>query len=181
MSIASVKQPGPEPSYHHLVRRTVEACQLAKEAASAAAEGIATGSSLLLASIRQREKELDTLDMEIDDGVTTTITQVADSEARELLACMKFMISLQRIGDLLLSFANSAQSASGRLEPQDTRDLTKMATLLTKMLTDVGDAFSRRDVKKEVEVLSADRAMHRWRHLLLMWHIRKAYNTTNQY
>ena len=62
MSIASVKQPGPEPSYHHLVRRTVEACQLAKEAASAAVEGIATGSSRLLASIRQREKELDTLD-----------------------------------------------------------------------------------------------------------------------
>ncbi|PYX98312.1 MAG: hypothetical protein DMG71_00645 [Acidobacteria bacterium] len=179
MSIASVKQPGPEPSYHHLVRRTVEACQLAKEAASAAAEGIATGSSRLLAS-SQREKELDTLDMEIDDGVTTTITQVADSEARELLACMKFMISLERIGDLLLSFANSAQSASGRLEPQDTRDLTKMATLLEKMLTDVGDAFSRRDVKKAVEVLRADAAIDRLRNLVFMRHIENPENIPHQ-
>ena len=180
MSTATIKQPAPEPSYPHLVRRTVEACQVAKEAASAAAEGIATGSSVLFASIRQREKELDTLDMEIDDGVTTAITQVADSEARELLACMKFMISLERIGDLLLSFANSAQSANGRLEPQDTRDLTKMATLLEKMLTDVGDAFSRRDVKKAVEVLRADAAIDRLRNLVFMRHTENPENIPHQ-
>ena len=180
MSTATIKQPAPEPSYPHLVRRTAEACQVAKEAASAAAEGIATGSSVLFASIRKREKELDNLDMEIDDGVTTAITQVADSEARELLACMKFMISLERIGDLLLSFANSAQSASGRLEPQDTRDLTKMATLLEKMLTDVGDAFSRRDVKKAVEVLRADAAIDRLRNLVFMRHIENPENAAHQ-
>ena len=180
MSTASIKQPAPEPYYQHLVRRTVEACQVAKEAASAAAEGIATGSSVLLASIRQREKELDTLDMEIDDGVTIAITQVGESEARELLACMKFMISLERIGDLLLSFANSAQSASGRLEPQDTRDLTKMATLLEKMLTDIGDAFSRRDVKKAVEVLRTDAEIDRLRNLVFMRHIENPENIPHQ-
>jgi phosphate transport system protein len=180
MSTATINQPAPEPSYPHLVRRTVEACQIAKEAASAAAEGIATGSSVLLASIRQREKELDTLDMEIDEGVTAAITQVADSEARELLASMKFMISLERIGDLLLSFANSAQSASGRLEPQDTRDLTKMATLLEKMLTDVGDAFSRRDVKKAVEVLRTDAEIDRLRNLVFMRHIENPENIPHQ-
>jgi len=54
--------------YAQLIRRTVEACQVAKEAAAAAAEGIATRSSTLLNSIRQREKELDTLDREIVDS-----------------------------------------------------------------------------------------------------------------
>jgi len=58
-----------------------------------------------LNTLREREKELDRLDMEIDAGVTQVVTQVSDAEARELLACMKFMISLERIGDLLLSFA----------------------------------------------------------------------------
>ena len=116
---------------------------MAKEAAGAAAEGIATGSSVLLNSLRQRERELDTLDLEIDNGVTTAITEVGPAEARELLACMKFMIGLERIGDLLLSFANSAQSVSGRIDSEDTRDLTQMATILEKMLTDCGDAFSR--------------------------------------
>ena len=144
------KSQNPEPAHHYIVRRTVEACHMAKEAAGAAAEGIATGSSALLGSLRQRERELDTLDLEIDNGVTSAITEVGPPEARELLACMKFMIGLERIGDLLLSFANSAQSVSGRIDSEDTRDLTQMATLLEKMLTDCGDAFSERSVSKAV-------------------------------
>ncbi len=135
---SATKTPDPEPAHQYIVRRTVEACNMAKEAAGAAAEGIATGSSPLLNSLRQRERELDTLDMEIDSGVTTAITEVGPAEARELLACMKFMIGLERIGDLLLSFANSALSVSGRIDPEDTRDLTQMATILEKMLTDCG-------------------------------------------
>jgi len=45
------------------------------------------------------------------------------------------MIGLERIGDLLLSFASSAQAANSGLDPEDTRDLTHMATILEKMLT----------------------------------------------
>ncbi|HZQ25041.1 MAG TPA: PhoU domain-containing protein [Terriglobales bacterium] len=176
----AIKQPSPEPVHTTLVRRTVEACRVAKEAAGAAAEGIATGSATLLNSIRQREKELDTIDMEIDDGVTTAITRVAEPEARELLACMKFMIGLERIGDLLLSFVNSAQAAGGRLDPQDTRDLTHMATVLEKMLTDCGEAFSSRDMKKAVDVLRADAEMDRLRNLVFMRHIENPENIVRQ-
>ena len=53
MSAASVKTPPPEPSHSFLVRRTVEACELAREAAAIAAEGIATGSMSHLNAIRQ--------------------------------------------------------------------------------------------------------------------------------
>jgi phosphate transport system protein len=180
MSTARVESATPEPAHHHIVRRTIEACRLAKEAAGAAAEGIATGSSPLLNSLRQRERELDTLDMEIDTAVTTLITEVAPAEARELLACMKFMISLERIGDLLLSFANSAQAASGRIDSEDTRDLTHMATILEKMLTDVADAFSSRDVGKAVDVLRADSEMDRLRNLIFLRHIENPENIARQ-
>lgn len=180
MSTASIKEPIPEPSHSQLVRLTAQACQVAKEAAAAAAEGIATGSSALLGSIRQREKELDRLDMEIDDGVTTAITQVTEPAARELLACMKFMIGLERIGDLLLSFANSAQAAGGRLDPQDVRELTQMATLLEKMLTDMSESFSGRDVKKAIDVLRADAEMDRLRNLIFMRHIENPENVARQ-
>jgi phosphate transport system protein len=180
MSTVTMKSPVPEPSYAHLVRRTIEACQVAKEAAAAAAEGIATGSSPLLNTLREREKELDTLDMEIDAGVTAAITRVTEAEARELLACMKFMIGLERIGDLLLSFASSAQAASGRLDPQDTRDLTHMATVLEKMLSDVGEAFRLRDVKKAIDVLRADAEMDRLRNLIFLRHIENPENIQRQ-
>lgn len=176
MSTATIKTPEPGSSYSHLVKRTIEACRLAQEAAGAAAEGIATGSAALLHSLRQREKELDQLDMEIDAGVTLAITQVTEPEARELLACMKVMIGLERIGDLLLSFAGSAQAVGPRLDPQDTRDLTHMATVLEKMLTDVGLAFSARDVKKAVEVLRADAEMDRLRNLIFLRHIENPEN-----
>jgi phosphate transport system protein len=180
MSTASIKTPAAEPSHQHLLRRTAEACAVAKEAAAAAAEGIATGSTALLNSIRQRERELDTFDMEIDSGVTTIITEVGPAEARELLACMKFMIGLERIGDLLLSFANSAQAAAARLDPQDTRDLTQMATILEKMLTDVGTAFCERDVNKAVDVLRADAEMDRLRNLIFLRHIENPENVARQ-
>jgi phosphate transport system protein len=118
--------------------------------------------------------------MEIDSAVTTAITEVEPAEARELLACMKFMISLERIGDLLLSFANSAQAASGRIDSDDTRDLTRMATILEKMLNDVGDAFSARDVGKAVDVLRSDSEMDRLRNLIFLRHIENPENIARQ-
>jgi len=180
MSTARAESLQPEPAHQHIVRRTVEACRVAKEAASAAAEGIATGSAPLLNSLRQRERELDAFDMEIDSAVTSVITEVEPTQARELLACMKFMISLERIGDLLLSFANSAQAAAGRIESEDTRDLTRMATILEKMLTDVGDAFSSRDVSKAVDVLRADSEVDRLRNLIFLRHIENPENISHQ-
>jgi phosphate transport system protein len=180
MSTARVEVLPAEPTYQHIVRRTTEACRLAKEAAGAAAEGIATSSSSLLNSLRQRERELDTIDMEIDSAVTSVITEVEPNSARELLACMKFMISLERIGDLLLSFANSASAAAGRIDSDDTRDLTHMATILEKMLTDVGDAFSARDVGKAVSVLRADSEIDRLRNLIFLRHIENPENIARQ-
>jgi phosphate transport system protein len=180
MSTARIESPLPDPSHHHIVLRTIEACRLAKDAAGAAAEGIATGSAHLLNSLRQRERDLDTFDMEIDSAVTSIITEVEPAEARELLACMKFMISLERIGDLLLSFANSAQAAAGRIDSEDTRDLTHMATILEKMLTDVGDAFSTRDVGKAVDVLRSDSEIDRLRNLIFLRHIENPENIARQ-
>ena len=179
MSTASIKTPLPEPSHTVLVRRTVEACELAREAAAIAAEGIATGSMSRLNAIRQCEKELDAIDLEVDSGVTSTITRVPESETGQLLACMKLMIGLERIGDLLLSFATSAQAAGSRIDAQDARDLTQMATVLEKMLADVGLAFSQRDVKKAIEVLRADAEMDRLRNIIFLRHIENPENVTH--
>jgi len=176
MSAASFKTPAPEPAHYHLVRRTVSACELARQAAAIAAEGIATGANSHLNAIRELERELDAIDMEVDSGVTAAITQVAEGETRQLLACMKVMIGLERIGDLLLSFANSAQATGSRIDSQDSRDLTRMATILEKMLADVGQSFSARDAKKALEVLRADAEMDRLRNLIFLRHIENPEN-----
>jgi phosphate transport system protein len=176
----AVKLPTPEPSYTALVKRTVEACELARQAAAIAAEGIATGSISHLNSIRQFEKELDAIDLEVDSGVTSTITRVPEAETRQLLACMKVVIGLERIGDLLLSFATSAQATGSRIDSRDARDLTQMATILEKMLADVAHSFSQRDVKKAVDVLRADAEMDRLRNLIFLRHIENPENIPHQ-
>ena len=171
MTAANANPVLPEQIAAHLQERTLQACQLARKAAGIVAEGIATGVPSLLDGVREREKELDALDREIDDGVTSIITKVSDETARELLACMKFNINLERIGDLLLNCSNRAAAVGGRLELQDIRDLTMMASRLEKMLADVHDAMSQRDVNRALNVLRSDAELDRIRNLVFLRHL----------
>ena len=155
----------------HLIELTLDAFRAAHGAAAAAAEGIATASKTLLSEIRNRERELDSLDRDIDELVTTTITRVPEVEARTLLACMKFGISLERIGDLLLSFANRAESVAAHIESDDVRDLTVMASHLERMLADVEVAFRSRSLDKAVNVLRADTELDRLRNVITFRHL----------
>src|SRR6202166_1079808 len=179
MSTVSAKVLSPELTHPVLVRRTVDACEIAREAAAIAAEGIATGSLARLNAIRKCEKRLDAIEAEVGSGGTSPITRVPEAETRQLLACMKVMIGLERIGDLLLSFATSAQAAGGRLASQDARDLTQMSTVLEKMLADVGHSFSQKDVKKAIDVLRADAEMDRLRNIIFLRHIENPENVTH--
>ena len=104
----------------HILELTYEALRIARMAAGAAAEGIATSSAPTLRTLRDREKELDSLDRDVDDLVTATITGVAETQTRELLACMKFVIALERIGDLLSALV-IAQSRSPPVSRSSTQ------------------------------------------------------------
>ena len=124
MSSAEFIPPSPDAVCAELQEQTLQACRLARIAAGIVAEGIATGVPSLSDGVREREKELDTLDRVIDQGVTSVITKVDEEHARELLACLKFIIDLERIGDLLLNCSNRAAAVGSRIELQDIRDLT---------------------------------------------------------
>jgi phosphate transport system protein len=161
----------PEEMCARLQAQTLQACQVARRAAGIVAEGIATGVASLLDGVRECEKELDTLDREIDLGVTYIITKVSEQQARELLACLKFNIGLERIGDLLLNCSNRAAAVGTRVELQDTRDLTMMASRLEKMLGDVHDALAARDISRALGVLRADAELDRIRNLVFLRHL----------
>ncbi len=161
----------PESASTHILELTYEALRVARTAAAAAAEGIATSSGPTLRTLRDREKELDSLDRDVDDLVTATIPGVAETQTRELLACMKFVIALERIGDLLLSFGNRAIEVSARIQILDAKELTLMASRLEKMLADVDSAFRERNLDRAVTVLRSDGELDRLRNLILMRHL----------
>jgi phosphate transport system protein len=155
----------------HIRELTMQACRVAYSSAGAVAEGIATGVTALLETVRSREIELDRLDREIDSAVTTHITGTSEGSAREMLACMKLAISIERIGDLLLGFSNRAIVASTRCEMEDIRDLTLMASRLEKMLFEIREAFETRNLDRALSVLRSDAEIDRLRNLVFVRHL----------
>jgi phosphate transport system protein len=171
MSSVNQEPSSPEQVSARLQARTLEGCQLARKAAGFVAEGIATGVASLLDGVRDCERDLDALDHEIDQGVTCIITKVSEQTARELLACMKFNIGLERIGDLLLNCSNRAAAVGRRIDLQDIRDLTMMASRLERMLADVHDAMKLRDMNRALGVLRSDAELDRVRNLIFLRHL----------
>jgi phosphate transport system protein len=167
-------------AYDEIVQHTLKAIEVARAEAKAAADGIASGSSQLLERTRGFEEELDVIDRELNEAVTATITQVDEKQARELLACLKFIIELERIGDLLLNFANRALAIATRLDAEDVKDLTKMTSILEKMLSDAYEAFSKRELQRTLLILRADAEIDRLRNLIFMRHVENRENLPRQ-
>lgn len=164
-----VADPGSEQA--QMAALTLKAIHLAKSAVAHAIDGLAQKSSAPFLAVNQCEQELDRLDREVDDRVTHAVIRASASEAGELLACMKFMIDLERIGDLVSSFGGCAQAIGARIEMDDVKDLIHMATVLEQMLADIHEAFSSRDLDRVIGVLRADAAIDRIRNLLFIRHV----------
>jgi len=171
MCAADPKSPLLENSYEQLLAATLRGFEAARESAAALAEGIGSPENGWVEKVRKYEEELDKLDHDINEGVTAAISQVAAQRARELLACLKFIIELERIGDLLQNVTNRAVAVKARLEPQELKDLGTMAAILARMLGEAQEAFAQRDLKRAVDVLKADAEMDRLRNLVFVRHI----------
>lgn len=171
---------GPSPSFDtpdvrlsatELVKLTQHGCQVAKFSAEVLAAAVARGSGVAGTQIRNFEEELDGLDRQINEGVTAAIVRASEVEARELLACLKLIIELERIGDLLLNVSNRLEMVAGKLEAQDLSDLAAMASIVNEMLGNVSDAFARRDLKTALQVLRADAELDRLRNMIFVRHV----------
>ena len=154
----------------HVPRLTSRGCQIARQAAEELARGIEARDPSLWQDLQMHEEELDSLDRQINEDVTAAVARGSGSQARELLACLKFIIELERIGDLLLNVGNRLQTVASRLQPRDTKDLCRMAAIVASMLSKVEEAFSSRDVHKALEVLKADAELDRLRNLMFVRH-----------
>jgi phosphate transport system protein len=164
-----VGAPGAEQA--QIVALTLKAVELAKSAVGHAIDGLAQNSALPFMEVNKCEQELDRLDREVDERVTHAVIRASAQEARELLACLKFMIDLERIGDLVSSFGGCAQAIGSRVEMDDVKDLIHMATVLEQMLVDIHEAFSRRNLERVIGVLRADAVIDRIRNLVFIRHV----------
>jgi phosphate transport system protein len=157
--------------HSRIVALTLEACELCRTAAGAAVDCVAAEGNSTSAAVRECEERLDWLDREIDQRVTSMVTQVSALQARELLACMKIVIDLERVGDLLLGFGGRAHACRANLEMPDVHDLIRMGSVLEKMIAELKHGLTQREVECALRILRLDSEIDRLRNLLFARHV----------
>lgn len=153
-----------------IIELTTRACAIAQEAVSHAMDGLINGAQSALLAVRSCEETLDDLDRQLDDRLATAVTQASPEQARELLACLKIMLDLERLGDLVASFAERSAIVRNRLDMEDIDQLMRMACTLESMLKQIGSAFSARNAEQAIQVIRRDAEIDRMRNLMVVRH-----------
>lgn len=165
---------------HPLVALTRHACDEALEAVSAAAAAITLRKPELFARVRRSESKLDELDREFDDEIVYAVTGTTVAQGRELLCCFKFIIDLERIGDLVHSFSSRGEAIAAAIEPQDLERFIQMLTILEHMLRLAWQAFEQRNLETAIKVLRADAELDRLRNLMFLRHVGEQRDSDSQ-
>jgi len=140
-----------------LTELALRACLVASDAAFNIKDFLTNSSHMAFLTVRDCEKELDRIEREMDEQLPAAITQVSEPAARELLACLRFSTELERIGDLLWGVGQRVQSLPSRLPKADSQQLIEMTGILEKMLQQVREGFTQRELDPASYVLRADR------------------------
>lgn len=153
------KKPGPSHTgdSHPLVEMALRACLVASDAAFNIKDFLTNSSRMAFLAVRDCEKELDRIEQEIDQRLPGAITDVAEPQARELLACLRFSTELERIGDLLWGVCQRVHNLRSKLPKADSKQLIAIVEILEKMLQQIREGFTRRELDPASYVLRADR------------------------
>lgn len=147
------------------------ACLVARDAAFNVTDYISNSSRMAFVAVKQCEKELDDIERDIDELLPSAITDVTEPEARQLLACLRFITDLERIGDLLSSVAHGIDQLSFPLPQEDAQHFLEMSDTLQKMLEDVHKGFVDSDIEPAESVLRNDTKVDHACHELFRRHL----------
>jgi len=134
------------PEAHELTDLALRACLVASDAAFNIKDFLVNSSRMAFLAVRDCEKELDRIERQMDEQLPAAITQVSEPEARELLACLRFSNELERIGDLLWGVGQRVQNLQIKLPKADSEQLIEMIGILEKMLQQVREGFTQREI-----------------------------------
>jgi phosphate transport system protein len=154
--------------------KTLQGYLVAKDAVSNLIDLIETSSMMALLAIKDCERDLDRLERQIDEEIARAITRVNEATARELLACLKSITDLERIGDLVSWVAIRLRDLPERLSKKDKQHLREMAVTVQDMLNQVHDGLLKRDPAVVDSVFHADRRINQVYHSLFRHHFQSA-------
>lgn len=123
-------------------------------------EALVSGNLDLVDQVREREKSVNQLEVDIDEriGLMIARNQPAAGDLRLLLSVSKMLTDMERCGDEAEKIAKTARrlhEANGRFEPMV--ELRHMANYVAGMLHDALDALARRDAVLAAQVVRTDK------------------------
>jgi phosphate transport system protein len=154
-----------------LARLALRACLIARDAAFNVHDLLTHSSRMAFLAIKDCEKELDLIERQIDERLPAAITRVNETRARQLLASLKSVTDLERIGDLVMSVALRTQSSTAKVAPSDARQLVEMSAILRDMLDLIHKGFVTLDLECARKVLQMDKDVDRLCHALFQKHL----------
>tara|TARA_R110001606_G_scaffold346892_3_gene495943 strand:- start:54430 stop:55143 length:714 start_codon:yes stop_codon:yes gene_type:complete len=132
---------------------------LLEQQVSNALEALMTGNTELARLAIDTDKEVNSLEMSIDEECIQIIAlrQPTAGDLRLVTGILKTITDLERIGDEATSIARMALNLSEKDRPKKNyRELQSLGNHVCTMLRDALDAFARFDVDQAVKVASED-------------------------
>lgn len=129
-----------------------------------AVQALRTGDMALVDQVRDREKEVNRLENEIDERITNLIArnQPTAIDLRLILSISKMLTDMERCGDEAERIAKMARRLyDNNLEYEPVIELSHMALSVTTMIHDVLDAFARQDAVHAATVVRHDKNVDR--------------------
>lgn len=128
-------------------------------------------------NILENEKKLDKMEVKISDKIVNTITlyQPVASDIRKLMACYRIIISLERIGDMVVNIFYHTEKVRG------TAVFAKLLDVLSNMLLQSSNmvnkallAFTNDDREFAIWTIKNDSAVNEINHKMLRKAIKKS-------
>ncbi len=131
---------------------------LAEELLSDSLKAVQERNTEIAESVIKRDKRLDALEMEVEELTTRVIAlrQPMALDLRLVIAALKISATIERIGDLAKNIARRALHLSKTRTNSVTGSIVRMGRQVLGLLTEVLDAWGRRDVEAAVAVWRRD-------------------------
>jgi phosphate transport system protein len=151
--------------------KAAKAFLIAKDSVANLLELLEESSHMAFLAIKDCERELDTIEREIDEELPAAITRVSERKARELIASLRFITDLERIGDLIWWIAQRLKNSKPKLQTRDTEALAGMARHIASMLEAVHQGLLNGDTSMAQAVIVRDRDIDELRQQVFRFHL----------
>ena len=164
-----------EVSLDMLKQKLLTMASHAETAVNEALQALQTRDTDLALRVKEKDRVIDHLEVEIDDLVIQLLTRAPlASNLRLVTIAMKISQDLERIGDEATKIAKRARDLAEDPPVKIVLDLPRMARLALDMLKDALDAFVNRDSAAARAVIPRDKevdALNKHVHNLLAQHM----------